>query len=92
LDLRDHRPPTSHGGFVAANNGAKGIEVLEQNLFKNIPVQRNVLHVVSGVTRKEFKTISTTGAGDKKQLVAVEVTRAVEVTGQIWAYRAQAKQ
>jgi hypothetical protein len=81
-----------HTAVVAANNGAKGIEILEQNLFKNTPVQRNVLHVVSGVIKKEFKTISDTGAGGKKQLVAVEVTTAVEVTGQIWAYSAQAKQ
>jgi hypothetical protein len=81
-----------HTAVVAANNGAKGLVILEQNLFKGTPVQRNVLHLVSGVIKKESKTISEPGPGGKKQLVAVEVTTTVEVTGQIWAYRAQAKQ
>lgn len=81
-----------HTAVVAANNGPKGLEILEQNLFKGTPVQRNVLHLVSGVIKKESKTISEAGPSGKKQLVLVEVTTAVEVTGQIWAYRAQAKQ
>jgi hypothetical protein len=75
-----------------ANNGAKGLLILEQNLFKGTPVQRNVLHRVSGVIKKESKTISEPGPGGKKQLVPVEVTTTVEITGQIWAFRAQAKQ
>lgn len=81
-----------HTAIVAANLGAKGLEILEQNLFPGTPVQRNVLHLVSGVIKTESKTISEVGQGGKRQLVAVVVTTTVEVRGRIWAFRAQAKQ
>jgi hypothetical protein len=80
-----------HTAIVAANNGAKGLEILEQNLRKNGPVERNVLYLANGVIKTESKTINEPGPGGKKQLVAVHVTTTVEVTGQIWAYRAEVK-
>jgi hypothetical protein len=85
--LRPH-----HTAIVAANNGAKGLVILEQNLTKGAPVQRNVLHLANGVIKTESKTTSEPGPGGKKQLVVVVVTTTVEVTGQVWAYRAEAKQ
>jgi hypothetical protein len=80
-----------HTAIVSANHGAKGLEILEQNLFPSTPVQRNALHLVSGVIKTESKTVSETSQGGKKQLVSVVVTTTVDVSGRIWAFRAQAK-
>lgn len=81
-----------HTAIVAANQGAKGLEILEQNLFPGTPVQRNVLHLVSGVIKTESKTISESDPEGKRRLVPVVVTTMVEVRGRVWAFRAQAKQ
>jgi hypothetical protein len=85
-DFRPH-----HTAIVAASHGAKGLLILEQNLRKVAPVQRSVLHLANGVTKTESKTISEAGPGGKKRLVPVVVTTTVEVSGLVWAYRAEAK-
>lgn len=80
-----------HTAIVAANHGAKGLVILEQNLRKSAPVQRNVLHLANGLIKTESKTISEAGPGGKRRPVPVVVTTTVEVTGLVWAYRAAAK-
>jgi hypothetical protein len=80
-----------HTAIVAANRGAKRLEILEQNLFPGTPVQRDVLHLVRGVIKTEAKTISEPDQDGRKRLVHVVVTTTVDVTGRVWAYRAEAK-
>lgn len=64
--------------------------ILEQNLRRCALVQRNILHLANGLIGAESKTISESGPDGKSRLVPVVVTTTVEVTGLVWAYRAEA--
>jgi hypothetical protein len=79
-----------HTAIVAANNGAKGLEIFEQNAPEGSPVTQGTLYIKKGVLSTETTQRSVLRDDGKRVLATIVKTTTVQVTGWVRAYRPQA--
>jgi hypothetical protein len=78
-----------HTAVVEANNGAKGLVILEQNRRPGLPVERSTLFVTSAVSEVKTEHRTVKGPDGKPRLATVVKTTSHRVTGWVKAYRPQ---
>jgi hypothetical protein len=81
-----------HTAIVAANNGAKGLVILEQNREPGLPVERSTLLLANGISGVKTTHRSVKGEGGKARLATIVETTSNRVVGWVKAFRPQAKQ